>query len=78
MAAVPVAAPRLSRIASKTVLAGELPSPLAPPPGCAFHPRCPIAIERCRREVPHLGAIAGGRRVACHRAAPDAAEPLVP
>ncbi|HSF63787.1 MAG TPA: oligopeptide/dipeptide ABC transporter ATP-binding protein [Paracoccaceae bacterium] len=42
---------------------GEIPSPLSPPPGCAFHPRCPLANDRCRREVPRL---IGG--VACHAA----------
>jgi peptide/nickel transport system ATP-binding protein len=45
---------------------GEIPSPLAPPPGCHFHPRCPHASERCRREAPALKEIAPGRRAACH------------
>ncbi|XDA98012.1 oligopeptide/dipeptide ABC transporter ATP-binding protein [Sulfitobacter sp. LCG007] len=44
---------------------GEIPSPLAPPPGCAFHPRCPLAGQRCRVEVPRLSPH-GGRSVACH------------
>jgi dipeptide transport system ATP-binding protein len=48
-------------------LRGELPSPFAPPPGCAFHGRCPHAIERCRVEVPALRPF-GNREVACHRA----------
>jgi dipeptide transport system ATP-binding protein len=52
----------------KVMLPGELPSPLAPPPGCAFHQRCAYAIERCRVEVPQLQRI-DGRQVACHRAA---------
>ena len=47
------------------VLSGELPSPLAPPAGCRFHPRCPAAMDRCRREEPLLGP-AAGRLVACH------------
>ena len=42
-------------------IAGEIPSPITPPPGCAFHPRCPLAHDRCRHEVPPL---VGG--VACH------------
>jgi peptide/nickel transport system ATP-binding protein len=45
---------------------GEIPSPLAPPPGCHFHPRCPHAMERCAREVPALREIAPGRLSACH------------
>ena len=52
----------------RTVLKGELPSPLNPPPGCAFHGRCPYAVERCRVEVPELEVL-GGVQVACHRAA---------
>jgi dipeptide transport system ATP-binding protein len=51
----------------RTPLAGELPSPLAPPPGCTFHKRCPHAIERCAVEVPLLRPF-GESRVACHRA----------
>jgi len=46
-------------------VAGEIPSPLDPPPGCHFHPRCPQAMERCRREAPPLVDTAPGRRVAC-------------
>ena len=47
-------------------LKGELPSPLSPPTGCHFHPRCPHAMERCRVEVPALKAIAPGHKSACH------------
>jgi peptide/nickel transport system ATP-binding protein len=50
---------------------GELPSPLAPPPGCHFHGRCPLAIERCRTEVPRLRTVAPGREAACHLATAD-------
>jgi len=49
-------------------LAGEVPNPIEPPPGCAFHPRCLRAEQRCRVEAPSLRDIAGGR-VACHFAA---------
>jgi peptide/nickel transport system ATP-binding protein len=45
---------------------GELPSPTSPPSGCHFHPRCPAAGERCRKEVPVLRELEPGRAVACH------------
>ncbi len=45
---------------------GEIPSPLDPPPGCHFHPRCPHAMQRCREEAPHLREVAPGRLSACH------------
>jgi len=51
---------------SKIVLAGDLPSPMNPPTGCPFHTRCPVAIERCSREVPALRVLADGSQVACH------------
>ncbi len=47
-------------------VAGEIPSPLAPPPGCHFHPRCPHAMARCRTDAPALREISPGRRSACH------------
>ncbi len=50
---------------ARTPVAGEVPNPLAPPAGCAFHPRCPHANERCRSERPALRAVADGA-VACH------------
>jgi dipeptide transport system ATP-binding protein len=52
---------------ARIALTGELPSPLAPPAGCAFHTRCPHAQPRCRTDVPLLRELAG-RHVACHRA----------
>nr|HMR34285.1 ABC transporter ATP-binding protein [Geminicoccus sp.]HMU53006.1 ABC transporter ATP-binding protein [Geminicoccaceae bacterium] len=45
---------------------GEIPSPLDPPPGCHFHPRCPFAMPRCRQEAPALAAVAAGHLSACH------------
>jgi oligopeptide/dipeptide ABC transporter ATP-binding protein len=45
---------------------GDLPSPLDPPAGCHFHPRCPFAMERCRSEYPATRTMASGRTVACH------------
>jgi oligopeptide/dipeptide ABC transporter ATP-binding protein len=53
---------------ARLVLHGAPPDPSNAPPGCVFHPRCPLAIDRCRTEVPKLIDIAGGRSVACHRA----------
>ena len=46
---------------------GEVPSPLDPPQGCTFHPRCPLADARCRRERPELRRVTPDVEVACHR-----------
>jgi peptide/nickel transport system ATP-binding protein len=54
---------------------GEIPSPLAPPPGCHFHPRCPHAMPRCRTEAPALKPIAPGRLSACHLNDPSPNDP---
>jgi oligopeptide/dipeptide ABC transporter ATP-binding protein len=66
--AAPIANPRLARARRRTVLPGELPSPLAPPAGCPFHSRCPIAQERCRIETPALRPVGDGTLAACHLA----------
>jgi peptide/nickel transport system ATP-binding protein len=59
--------PRLEAKKKKfTALKGEIPSPLNPPPGCHFHPRCPHAFARCRNVAPALREIAPGRLSACH------------
>jgi peptide/nickel transport system ATP-binding protein len=59
--------PRIDRKRRTFVpIKGEIPSPLAPPPGCHFHPRCPQAMQRCSREAPALREIAPGRWSACH------------
>lgn len=58
-------------------IAGEIPSPLAPPPGCHFHPRCPHAMPRCKIERPPLREIAPGRLSACHLNDAPAAAPAV-
>jgi peptide/nickel transport system ATP-binding protein len=63
-AAVPDLHEQLPRAGTR---AAEPPDPASPPPGCAFHPRCPLAIDRCRTEVPALREV-DGRRAACHRA----------
>ena len=63
------AAPRRDpRAARAKVLPGEPPSPVRPPPGCRFHPRCPIAEAICSREEPALLPIGEARKVACHLA----------
>ncbi|MEM7445109.1 MAG: oligopeptide/dipeptide ABC transporter ATP-binding protein [Pseudomonadota bacterium] len=63
-------APRLKRATTRpSAMTGEVPSPLAPPPGCAFHPRCPLATERCRQERPLPRALPEGGFVACHAVA---------
>lgn len=65
IAAMPRIDPRLKR-SQKTLITGELPSPLRPPSGCAFRTRCPQAAERCAKEKPVLRALGEGRMVACH------------
>lgn len=47
-------------------VSGEIPNPIDPPMGCAFHPRCPLANQRCRRERPELAPLSGGALAACH------------
>jgi peptide/nickel transport system ATP-binding protein len=51
---------------ARTPVAGEVPNPLDPPTGCTFHPRCPLANDRCRAERPLLRRLDGGEQVACH------------
>lgn len=68
LAATPIADPARARGARREPLGGDVPSPLAVPPGCRFHPRCPIAIERCTRdEPPRVDDPAGGFAM-CHLA----------
>ena len=55
----------------RVVTAGEVPSPLRLPSGCAFHPRCPFATARCAAEVPEVRTLANGTRIACHLATDD-------
>jgi oligopeptide/dipeptide ABC transporter ATP-binding protein len=66
LSAVPVPDPR--KRAKRIVLAGEVADPSRAPPGCAFHPRCRYAIERCKQEIPTLQPVEGGGMVSCHRA----------
>jgi oligopeptide/dipeptide ABC transporter ATP-binding protein len=66
LSAVPVPEPGAGR--RRIVLRGDVPSPIAPPPGCPFHPRCPKAFERCSSERPALREVAPGHLSACHLA----------
>jgi len=64
LSAIPRPDPRLRK--QRLLLAGDVPSPFAPPPGCRFHTRCPFAQARCRAEEPVLREASSGHRVACH------------
>ncbi len=66
LSAVPLPDPTRKR--QRIVLSGDVPSPIHPPPGCPFHPRCPKAIERCRTERPDLNEVVQGHFSACHLA----------
>ncbi|MEO3475960.1 ABC transporter ATP-binding protein [Roseomonas sp. CAU 1739] len=67
------AIPRPGKPAQRQVLLGDPPNPAARPPGCAFHPRCPVAVSMCRSVIPELKPrVLDGRRVACHVAQSDA------
>lgn len=67
LSAVPIPDPVVDRQRKRILLAGDVPSPINPPRGCHFHPRCHIAIDICREEVPELRNIGGEHWVACHR-----------
>jgi peptide/nickel transport system ATP-binding protein/oligopeptide transport system ATP-binding protein len=66
MSAIPVPNPRLKR--QRTILKGDVPSPLNPPRGCRFHPRCPVAIEICSQQEPAFLEVSPDHWVACHLA----------
>jgi len=70
LSAVPVVDPASKR--QRIVLAGDVPSPINPPTGCAFHPRCPLVQDICRVEMPPLREISSGHWVACHVAQAEA------
>ena len=67
VSAIPVPNPDIERTRQRIVLAGDPPSPINPPSGCAFHPRCPYAVDRCRSETPHLVAAGPAREASCIR-----------
>ena len=66
LAAAPIADPKAARARQRTVLQGELPSPIDPPAGCPFHSRCPIAQDRCKLDRPVLRPVGSGAQAACH------------
>jgi oligopeptide transport system ATP-binding protein len=66
ISAVPEVDPETKR--KRIILPGDVPSPIHPPSGCPFHPRCPIAEERCKTEVPAFREVAKNHRAACHLA----------
>jgi len=67
LSAVPIPDPKKDRARQRIILSGDVPSPINPPTGCRFHPRCPIAGEECRIEVPVWREAAPGHWVACHK-----------
>ncbi len=67
LSAVPVPDPEIERRRPHRPVTGEIPNPADPPDGCVFHPRCPFADARCRREPPALRAVGDGHEAACHR-----------
>jgi len=68
LSAVPVPDPKVEAQRERIILKGEIPSPLDPPAGCVFHPRCPIAIAECSQVIPELREVAPNHWVACIRA----------
>jgi oligopeptide transport system ATP-binding protein len=64
ISASPIPDPDLMR--SRIILEGDVPSPIVPPPGCHFHPRCPKAFDKCDREVPELMEVEPGQFARCH------------
>ena len=65
LAAAPVPDPVLEKTRPRTIIKGELPSPLNPPAGCVFHPRCPQMTQACKAAVPSTREIVAGHQVAC-------------
>jgi len=66
LSAVPIPDPQVDRTRERIILAGDVPSPIAPPPGCCFHPRCHMAVDRCKEELPELRLLGEEHWVACH------------
>jgi oligopeptide transport system ATP-binding protein len=68
LSAVPIPDPEVEARRERVVLGGEVPSPLRPPSGCSFHPRCPIAVAECQTIRPELRDLGSGQLAACHLA----------
>jgi oligopeptide transport system ATP-binding protein len=67
LSAVPIPDPEVETKRERIILSGDVPSPIAPPPGCVFNTRCPIAIDECRQEIPEWRELSKDHWVACHR-----------
>ncbi|MCH8949499.1 MAG: dipeptide ABC transporter ATP-binding protein [Chloroflexi bacterium] len=67
LSAVPIPDPVLEEKRERIILSGDVPSPMAPPPGCVFNTRCPIAGEECRREIPEWREVSRDHWIACHK-----------
>ena len=65
LSAVPIPDPILDAQRERVLLSGEVPSPLNPPSGCVFHPRCPIADDTCTRVIPELREVTSDHWAAC-------------
>ncbi len=63
--AVPIPDPKIEATREHRIISGEVPSPINPPSGCVFHPRCPLAVERCQQDVPEFRELRPGHWVAC-------------
>jgi peptide/nickel transport system ATP-binding protein len=66
ISAVPEADIKKAGLRKRIILSGDIPSPIDPPSGCRFHPRCPIAQDKCKTDRPLLAVHASNRKVACH------------
>jgi oligopeptide/dipeptide ABC transporter ATP-binding protein len=71
ISAVPIPDPAVESRRQRIVLKGDVPSPINPPSGCAFHPRCPYAIDACARDTPSLVEITPQHFAACIRISPQ-------